>query len=421
MDEIKKRLASLGIEWVKETDTSIHVESISDAIDGDLIAELEFFSGKHVVVEKVDFQPTNTTKGKKLPFVSDMDEVLRNGLNYGVSDIHIEKHQLKSLIRFRIDGRLMPFYEIQSSVYQSVINKIKIRAGLDISEKRMPHDGRISFSSGSANVELRVSIIPTIYGEKIVLRYLRNDLDHLSVEKLDLNQEQLRFLKTKLKQRSGLILLSGPTGSGKTTTLYTFLKHLNDDSVNILTIEDPIEYSLQGINQVQLKDEIGLTFPYALRSFLRQDPDVIMVGEIRDIETAQMAIRSSLTGHLVLSTIHTNSTVGIINRLVDMGIPFYQIKTALRMAVSQRLVRLYCPSCKGSGCDECFNTGYKGRQGLFEFMDGSEIHAIKNFEDIQSQNIKFIGGTMQSHVKRLLAEERTSEEELMPIYDEFEN
>lgn len=411
----------MGIEWVNETDNSIHLESVSDTIDADLIAELEFYSGKQVLVEKIDFEPTNTTKNKKLPFVSDIDEVLRNGLKFEVSDIHIEKHQIKSLIRFRIDGRLMPFYEIQSSVYPSIINKIKIRAGLDISEKRMPHDGRISFSSGNTNVELRVSIIPTIYGEKIVMRYLRNDLDHLSVEKLDLNNEQLSFLKNKLKQRSGLILLSGPTGSGKTTTLYTFLKHLNDDSVNILTIEDPIEYSLQGINQVQLKDEIGLTFPYALRSFLRQDPDVIMVGEIRDIETAQMAIRSSLTGHLVLSTIHTNSTVGIINRLVDMGIPFYQIKTALRMAVSQRLVRLYCTTCKGLGCEACFNTGYKGRQGLFEFMDGNEINEIKNFEDFHTKNIQFKGGTMQSHVQRLLVAKKTSEEELMPIYDEFEN
>jgi general secretion pathway protein E/type IV pilus assembly protein PilB len=314
------------------------------------------------------------------------------------SDIHLEAFEERCRVRFRIDGKLVERYIFPSDEYPALINKIKIKSHLDISEKRLPQDGRIIYDQDGYKFDIRVSILPTLHGEKVVLRLLNRDATQIQLNRLGFTSNQLRDYTEGVKNPHGIVLISGPTGSGKTTTLYATLKLLNQKETNILTIEDPIEYTLEGINQVQLKESIGLTFSNALRTFLRQDPDIIMVGEIRDTETAQMAIRAALTGHLVLSTVHTNSAWGTITRLIDMGIPSYLIASTLKLSAAQRLVRILCPKCKKQvpfssdefpkayiapyipethyipvGCQECYFTGYHGRRAVYEVITVDDI------------------------------------------------
>ncbi len=320
-------------------------------------------------------------------------QIIKEAAHINSSDIHFEAFEQKCRVRFRIDGKLVERYVLNKSEYPAIINKIKIKANLDISEKRLPQDGRIFFSEDANKFDIRVSVLPTLHGEKTVLRLLSRDATEINLETLGFNQKQLRDYMEGVRRPNGIILISGPTGSGKTTTLYATLKILNNDTTNILTIEDPIEYTLDGINQVQLKEAIGMDFASALRTFLRQDPDIIMVGEIRDAETAQMAVRAALTGHLVFSTVHTNSAWGTITRLVDMGIPAYLVAATLNLSAAQRLVRCLCQNCKekqpfngdlfphgfipskipethfiAKGCKECYFTGYKGRRALYEII-----------------------------------------------------
>lgn len=307
------------------------------------------------------------------------------------SDIHIEAYEERCRVRFRIDGRLVERYVIEKGNYASLVNQIKIIAGLDISEKRLPQDGRILYNQSGKKFDVRVSCLPAIYGEKIVMRLLTRHIELLELANLGFGERQLADYCRAVERPHGMILICGPTGSGKSTTLYATLRRLNKQTGNILTIEDPVEYTLEGVNQVQLKEEIGLTFANALRTFLRQDPDIIMLGEIRDGDTAQMAIRSSLTGHLIFSTIHTNTAWGSIARLSDMGIHPYLIANTLVMCVAQRLVRLLCPHCKSRteagpevsgvlpgenitehytaiGCEKCYYTGYSGRRAIYEVI-----------------------------------------------------
>jgi len=322
----------------------------------------------------------------KIDFV---DRIIQDANHLGSSDIHIETYEERARVRIRIDGHLIERFVIDKADYAELVNKIKIRSNLDISEKRLPQDGRIQYQ----DFDIRVSILPTLHGEKIVLRILGKDASFIQISQLGLTENDLESYMEGIKRPTGIVLISGPTGSGKTTTLYATLKMLNDEKRNILTVEDPIEYTLEGINQVQLKESIGLTFASALRSFLRQDPDVIMLGEIRDGETAQMAIRAALTGHLVLSTIHTNSAWGTISRLIDMGVPPFLLANTMNTSVAQRLIRKLCPECKSEqtpnvkdwprtidrrqmpdrqfvavGCDACHYTGYKGRTAVYEVI-----------------------------------------------------
>ena len=262
------------------------------------------------------------------------------------SDIHFEPYEERCRIRLRIDGKLVEKYVLDRSGYASIVNQIKIMANLDISERRLPQDGRILYHRGDRKFDLRVSSLPTIYGEKVVLRLLTRHAELLELSNLGFSERQLADYESAIARPHGMALITGPTGSGKSTTLYATLRRLNRESGNILTIEDPVEYTLEGVNQVQLKEEIGLTFGAALRTFLRQDPDIIMLGEIRDADTAGMAIRSSLTGHLVFSTIHTNSAWGSVSRLRDMGVHPYLLSGTLILCAAQRLVRLLCPDCK---------------------------------------------------------------------------
>ncbi|MBN1115635.1 MAG: type II/IV secretion system protein [Bacteroidales bacterium] len=322
-----------------------------------------------------------------------LDTIIQDARINDSSDIHFETYEQGCRVRIRIDGKLVEKYIIPVKEYKALVNKIKIKANLNIAEKRLPQDGRILYNKNNFDFDIRVSILPTLNGEKVVLRLLQKEAKHLSLDSLGMSNEQVTKYRHGILKAHGIVLISGPTGSGKTTTLYGTLKEINTMDRNILTIEDPIEYTLEGINQVQLKESIGLTFSSALRTFLRQDPDIIMLGEIRDPETAQMASRAALTGHLVFSTIHTNSALGIINRLSDMGVPSYLIASTLTLAVAQRLVRLLCPHCKVEekvdrseisninsdlkiaenvnkevGCDYCNNTGFKGRKAIYEII-----------------------------------------------------
>jgi len=366
-----------------------------------------------------------------------LEELILEAKAIGSSDIHFEVYKDSCRIRYRIDGKLIEKYNIKKENYLELVNKIKIKSNLDITEKRLPQDGRINYD----DFDIRVSILPTLHGEKIVMRILGRDTDHLSMDKLGMKDDEKHRYLEALKSSKGIILISGPTGSGKTTTLYSSLKLLNKISTNIVTVEDPIEYTLKGINQVQLREDIGLTFTSALRTFLRQDPDIIMLGEIRDGATAEMAIRASLTGHLVLSTIHTNSALGTISRLIDMGIPAFLIAETLKVSVAQRLVRKLCNTCKeeseivgkeyqneifnsiskhwkGKGCDRCHYTGYKGRTALYEVIpvEGELAQEIrKNSSDLEQYVSKQKFSRLSDKAIELVKKGETSIEEVYSI------
>lgn len=370
-------------------------------------------------------------------------QLIREAKNLKSSDIHIERYEKKCRVRIRIDGNMVERHLLKSEDYPALINKIKIKAELDIAEKRLPQDGRINFNYQQYQFDIRVSVLPTLYGEKVVLRLLNNDAAGIELDSLGFGDTDLVNYLQGAKRPNGLLLISGPTGSGKTTTLYATLKLLNKETRNILTIEDPVEYTLEGVNQVQLRESIGLTFGAALRTFLRQDPDVIMVGEIRDPETAGMAIRAALTGHLVLSTIHTNSAWGIVSRLIDMGIPAFQVADTLNTAAAQRLIRLLCSHCKvrkefsdtlypgqfkpyygvshhymAGGCEQCYYTGYKGRKAVYEVIP-VDLELAREIKSGNAQITELLNArgirTLAENAFRIFSEGETSLEEIYPL------
>jgi general secretion pathway protein E len=315
--------------------------------------------------------------------------VISQAIKARASDIHFEPYEDRIVVRFRVDGILREVLSQDSKISSVLISRIKIISGLDISERRLPQDGRVSLSLGDKSIDVRVSTLPSSYGERVVLRLLDKQSAQINIEDLGLPPKILSNYKSSLKNPEGIILFTGPTGSGKTTTLYAGLRHLSDSSQNILTVEDPIEYTLRGIGQTQVNSKTGYTFAKGLRAILRQDPDVVMVGEMRDVETAQIGIQASLTGHLVLSTVHTNSAIAAITRLRDMGIESFLLASSLRTIISQRLVRRLCLECKkeevaspqvqkifnldssqkvsnSTGCSSCSHTGYQGRIAIAE-------------------------------------------------------
>ncbi|AMO20699.1 type II/IV secretion system protein [Flavobacterium columnare NBRC 100251 = ATCC 23463] len=414
--------------------------------------ELELLTGKNIklfeantnIIEKalsIHYRKERIDTKKKNFDVEKQDfleSLLEEAKVLKSSDIHFEVYEDNARIRLRIDGQLIERYKIQKDNYLELVNKVKIKAKLNITEKRLPQDGRITNEA----FDIRVSILPTLFGEKIVMRLLGQDASNIDLNALGFKNDELEKYLQAVKKPNGIILISGPTGSGKTTTLYATLKLLNDSKRNIVTVEDPIEYTLKGINQVQLKEDIGLTFASALKSFLRQDPDVIMLGEIRDSETALMAIRASLTGHLVLSTIHTNSAIGTMSRLIDMGVPAYLISETLNLSVAQRLVRKLCENCKQEvsvdkedfpmsfhfpyplekhfktcGCNQCFHTGYKGRTAIYEVIhvDNKLAAAIKHNNIVEIFENDKVHQTLAHKAFDLLAKGETSLDEIYPI------
>lgn len=423
------------------------------------IEDLEFIFGKKIILDprpnsiiqktlskyyrKTEKRTANTSVSVQNVTQHLLEEIITEADSIGCSDIHLEVYEEKCRIRFRIDGKLIEKYVLKKDDYPVIINKIKIKANLDIAEKRLPQDGRIFFVVGEHKFDIRVSVVPTLYGEKVVLRLLSKDVTNIDLSFLGFTDKQLSEYLEAIKRPNGIILISGPTGSGKTTTLYGTLKLLNTEESNILTIEDPIEYTLEGINQVQLKEDIGLSFAKALRTFLRQDPDIIMLGEIRDGETAQMAIRAALTGHMVLSTVHTNSAWGTVSRLIDMGVPAFLLASTLNLSVAQRLVRKLCPKCKqeqvfdvnllpksyspagvphshyiATGCEHCFYTGYKGRKAVYEVIpiDMELAKHIKR-EDLQVADILSAKGikSLSAAAFESFIDGETTIEEIYPI------
>ena len=330
------------------------------------------------------------------PVIRLVNNIFSQAINSGASDIHLEPAETELTVRYRVDGILTPALKIPNKIKNALISRVKIMAKLDISERRLPQDGRIKLKMGEKKkIDFRVSTLPTIFGEKVVIRILDKSSLQLDLTKLGFSERPLQYFLEAITKPYGMILVTGPTGSGKTTTLYSVLSRLNKPEVNIMTAEDPVEYNFPGINQVQIKEEIGLTFAQTLRSFLRQDPDIIMVGEIRDFETAEIAVKAALTGHLVLSTLHTNNAPTTVTRLINMGIEPFLVSSSVILVAAQRLVRTICNNCKkeqkhsettlinlgfspeeagnvkcyiGAGCQACNNTGYKGRIALYEVM-----------------------------------------------------
>jgi type IV pilus assembly protein PilB len=344
-------------------------------------------------------ESTNFDDIKNAPVVRLIDSVIDNAVKARASDIHIEPFESYVKIRYRIDGELQDVLRSPRETLGALITRIKILSNLNIAEKRVPQDGRILTTVDSKNVDLRVSVLPTVNGEKVVIRVLNKENFLIGKTELGMYPEDLKKLEKIISSNYGIILVTGPTGSGKSTTLYTILKELNTENKNIITIEDPVEFLLEGTNQVNVNVKAGLTFAAGLRAILRQDPDIIMIGEIRDNETAEIAIRSAITGHVVLSTIHTNDAPSSVVRLSDMGIEPYLIATSISGVIAQRLVRRICQNCKeeieanneekrllgrpenealkiykGTGCPQCNHTGYKGRIGIYEIMEMTREH-----------------------------------------------
>ena len=311
------------------------------------------------------------------PIIRMLNALLTQAAKEGASDIHIEAYERTSSVRFRVDGTLREVVQLNRGLHAALISRLKIMAELDIAEKRLPQDGRISLRIAGKAIDVRVSTLPNAHGERAVLRLLDKSDAKFSITNLGMSNQMLLNFARIVRQPHGIVLVTGPTGSGKTTTLYSALQTLDATTTNILTVEDPIEYELAGVGQTQVNAKIELTFAKALRAILRQDPDVIMIGEIRDFETAQIAIQASLTGHLVLATLHTNDAPSAVTRLIDMGVEPFLLSSSLLGVMAQRLVRKFCPSCRtqnaegvwyAPGCSECGQTGYKGRTGVYELM-----------------------------------------------------
>lgn len=382
---------------------------------------------------------------KNAPTVKLVDSLLKNAVEQRASDIHIEPYEKFIRVRFRVDGVLNEISTLSIDVLSGIVTRIKILADLNIAERRVPQDGRIVTNINNKNVDMRVSILPLITGEKVVIRILDRSNYKVGRERLGMSKEDLGKLDDIISAPHGIILVTGPTGSGKSTTLYTVLSELNDNEKNIVTVEDPVEYSLEGINQINVNSKVGLTFASGLRSILRQDPDIVMIGEMRDSETAEIGIRAAITGHLVLSTLHTNDAPSSVMRLVDMGVEPFMVATALKGVIAQRLVRRICPYCKeaipadvaerrllgvseneeavhykGKGCAACNHTGYAGRMGVYEIMNIDRdlkdlILKTSNSDEVKDLAIKKGMKTLAMSAKELVLSGQTTIEEMMKI------
>lgn len=378
------------------------------------------------------------------PMVRLVNSIIERACLENASDIHFEPSEAEMAVRMRIDGQLHQIMTIPADVKDSVVSRLKIMARMDIVEKRIPQDGRAVFSVKGNNLDIRMSALPTIYGEKIVIRILRREESSLNRRGIGIPEVEDAKIDKLLGLTSGVIMIVGPTGSGKSSTMYTLIRELLSETTNLITLEDPVEYRIKGATQVQINEKVGLTFASGLRSILRQDPDIICVGEIRDGETAEIAMRAAMTGHLVITTIHTEDAISAIDRLRDMGVPPYLLASGLKGVISQRLMRRICPSCKqkivpskkalslagiadipekeywkGEGCDHCFRSGYRGRIGVFEVMmiqDGLRRCILegadrKRFQEMAKRESSYI--TMAEHAQKLVEDGVTTVDEII--------
>ncbi|MDR9468573.1 type II secretion system ATPase GspE [Marinospirillum sp.] len=392
---IRVRGEPARLEWLSQEDFARHLSRAYDAgraSTSELIEGLEEVSLDSLMEELPAIEDLLESEGEA-PIIRLINGLFSEALRLSASDIHIETFEQELLVRFRVDGVLMEVMRPPRKLAPMLVSRIKVMARLDIAEKRHPQDGRITVRAAGREVDIRVSTLPSIYGERVVMRLLDKTAALMGITELGMPQKVAERYQQILQQPNGILLITGPTGSGKTTTLYASLNQLNDSSRNILTVEDPVEYAIAGIGQTSVNVKAGMTFAKGLRAILRQDPDVVMIGEIRDLETASIAVQSSLTGHLVLSTLHTNSALGAITRLRDMGIEPFLLASSLKGVMAQRLVRRLCSHCReprpvrdserqwlgetgseldqvweAKGCGHCQQTGYLGRVGLYEFV-----------------------------------------------------
>ena len=403
----------------------------------------------------IDFGGAAETPGiEEAPVVKLLQSVFEDAAQVRASDIHIEPQENKLAIRFRIDGVLSLQTEAEARISSALVLRLKLMSGLDISEKRLPQDGRFNVTTRNRRMDVRISTMPTQFGESVVMRLLNHDGSVLALDKIGMPPHMLERVQAVLRRQSGMILVTGPTGSGKTTTLYAALSTINTPERKIVTVEDPVEYRMAGVNQVQIHDKIELTFARVLRSALRQDPDVILVGEMRDKETVETGLRAAMTGHLVFSTLHTNDALTTPIRLLDMGAPRYMVAFSLQLVIAQRLLRLICESCaethvllpgehewltekggsvpqlaryvKGKGCSHCNGSGYLGRTGVYEMLEMTRpVVEAANREDpsafIAAATREMAGNTLRSHAASLAAAGKTTVEEAMRVTSQVED
>jgi len=397
-----------------------------------------------------------TPGAEDAPVVKLLQTVFEEAMRVRASDIHFEPQERSLRIRFRIDGVLHIQTEADAKIATAVALRLKLMSGLDISEKRLPQDGRFNIKVRNAPVDVRISTLPTQYGESVVMRLLNQNTGLLELEKIGMPQRVLERFRHSLKRPSGMVLVTGPTGSGKTTTLYAALNELNSPEKKLITVEDPVEYRLPGLNQVQVHEKIDLSFSRVLRTVLRQDPDIVLVGEMRDQETSEIGMRAAMTGHLVLSTLHTNDVISTPIRLLDMGVPRYMVALSVHMIVAQRLVRMICENCRepysltpaehewlryelgdqvdahragyqhGRGCAHCGNTGFQGRSGVYEFLEMSDavVEALNHGDPgvfMQAARQQMAGETLRRDAVRTVLAGRTTVSEAMRISNQFED
>jgi MSHA biogenesis protein MshE len=420
----------------------------------DEISNLALELGQDLGDTAIDFAALGVAgSAEEAPVVKLLQTIFEDAVQVRASDIHIEPQEKKLQIRFRIDGVMHLQTLADLKISSALALRLKLMSGLDISEKRLPQDGRFALKIKQENVDVRISTMPTQYGESVVMRLLIQNANDFSLEKLGMPADMLERFRKLIHRPSGMVLVTGPTGSGKTTTLYAALSELNSTANKIITVEDPVEYRLPGINQVQVNDKIDLSFSRVLRSTLRQDPDVILVGEMRDQETAQIGLRAAMTGHLVLSTLHTNDAVGTPIRMMDMGVPRYMVAMSVLAVIAQRLVRLVCNQCaeaytpdafeqvwlqfelgdkvtqhhyvRGKGCTVCNGTGYHGRVGVYELleMDNELIDAASHQDPhhfIKLARQRMAGKTLRKSAVDLVTNKRTTVSEAMRISNQFE-
>jgi type II secretion system protein E len=443
-----KALTGLRLRPVLATSEVINREMKKRlGVGADTIDTLDDEAGLLVVDENGSTDNNLDEAADDASIIRFVNQVLKDAIELRASDVHLEPFEDELRIRYRIDGVLqeVPVPAQIKRFQPAIVARVKILSSLNIAEKRLPQDGRIKVRIEDAEVDIRVSIIPMLHGEAVVMRLLRQNSKLRGARDLGMGERELTCLKRVLELPHGIVLVTGPTGSGKTSTLYTALNEINDSERKIITIEDPVEYQLKGVNQIQVSEKSGLTFARGLRSILRHDPDVVLIGEIRDQETAQIAVQASLTGHLVFSTLHTNDAAGALTRLVDMGVEPYLVASSLEAVLAQRLVRLLCPHCKqldtspeslvyrqklgikpaakvyrAVGCRECRNTGYHGRRAIFEWMDSSsEIRSLilKNASTDAIRNSACRAGmkTLAEDGRRLVEEGITTIEEILSV------